>query len=122
MKESPGEGVPTHTDPESCAAVREALTVVRLAAADGLTRAAEGVALGRLHLDDVGAEIAEHHRAERARHHLGEVHDAHPVQRPRGHGRLTRSAPAATGPAARPAAAADPGRLSGPGPSLPESC
>ena len=57
-----------------------------LAAVDGVEARAVGadrarhlprrVAGRRLDLDDVGAEIGEHHRAERPGHHLGDVEDA----------------------------------------------
>ena len=45
------------------------------------TQLADHVSLGRLHLDDVRAEIGEDHRAVRAGEHLGEIDDPHAGER-----------------------------------------
>ena len=45
------------------------------------------LAAGRLHLDHVGAHVAEQHAAERAGHDLGHVDDADAVERARAVGR-----------------------------------
>ena len=45
-------------------------------------REAGQVAVGRLDLDDVGAEVGEHAGGVRAGQHPREVEDAHPVERP----------------------------------------
>ena len=47
-----------------------------LSVPDGARHLPGGVAGRRLDLDDVGAEIGEHHRAERPGHHLRDVEDA----------------------------------------------
>ncbi len=44
--------------------------------ADGARHLTCGIARGRLDLDHVGSEVGEHHRAERASHHLGDVENA----------------------------------------------
>jgi hypothetical protein len=45
------------------------------------------VALGRLDLDDLGAEVGEQHAAERPGRHLAELDDAHALERAKGGGR-----------------------------------
>jgi hypothetical protein len=42
---------------------------------------ARAVTVDRLDLDDLGAEIGQHHAAGRAHHHVGELDDPQPSQR-----------------------------------------
>src|SRR5205823_13667880 len=58
---------------------REA-ALAALAAEERATGHAHAVAAHRLDLDDVGAEVADHHRAERAREVLAEVDQAHSLE------------------------------------------
>ena len=48
------------------------------------------VAVGRLDLHDVGAEVGEQQRAVGPGDHRGEVDDAHAVERESGHRRIIR--------------------------------
>ena len=62
------------------------LHVVAAHAAAARPQAAREIAVGRLDLDHVGAEIAEHARAKRPGQHAAEVGDADAVERLRGCG------------------------------------
>ena len=61
-------------------AFKNAQPIGRVIAEESLAGLAEGVALGRLHLDHVGAEIGQQHRPHRAVHHLREIQNPDPVQ------------------------------------------
>jgi hypothetical protein len=60
------------------------LTALKLGA-DRARHLPRRVAGGRLDLDDVGAEIGEHHRAERPGHHLRDVEHLETVERAAAH-------------------------------------
>ena len=61
--------------------VERDVTLAALAAEERLVREPHAVAGHRLDLDHVGAEVADHHRTERAREVLTEVDEPHTFER-----------------------------------------
>ena len=80
----PGLGLQVDGDARLVAVQRQEQTAELLAGTEsGHAPAPRALALARLHLDHLGAEVAEQHRTRRSRHRGGEVDDPDAVQRQR---------------------------------------